>query len=117
MDRPYVIVDFQFEDGLLFLALQNIGERPAYDVSVKFKRKLIGLGGKKLVSDLSLFKRILFFAPQKTIRTLFDSSADFFGRGDPTIIKLSIQYTDGNKKSYQDDIVHDLDIYREIAFL
>ena len=117
MDRPYVIVDFQFEVGLLYIALQNIGELPAYGVSVKFNRKLIGLGGDKLISNLPLFKNIPFFAPQKTIRTLFDSSAAYFDRGDSTIVKLTIEYTDGKKKSYRDKITHDLNIYRKIAFL
>ena len=43
--RPEVIVDVIFEDGLLFLAVSNIGDRPALDVRTTFNRKLVGLGG------------------------------------------------------------------------
>jgi hypothetical protein len=40
-----VIVDVVFEDGLLFLAVQNIGDAPARRVSVRFDRALPGAGG------------------------------------------------------------------------
>ena len=32
--RPEVIVDFVFDDGLLFVSVENIGEKPAREVTV-----------------------------------------------------------------------------------
>jgi len=34
--RPDVIIDFLFEDGMLFVAVQNIGSQPALQVHVAF---------------------------------------------------------------------------------
>ena len=43
--RPDVIVDFLFEDGMLFVAVQNIGSLPAQQVHVIFDPPFKGLGG------------------------------------------------------------------------
>ena len=53
--RPEVIVEFLFDDGLLFLSVRNIGEKPAVNVSVRFSKKLIGFDGKD-ISALALHK-------------------------------------------------------------
>ena len=50
--RPEVIVDVVFEDGLFFLSVANIGDRPALDVQTTFNRKLVGLGGTRDVAAL-----------------------------------------------------------------
>ena len=49
-----VILDLEFEDGLLFLVLENIGFRPAHAVRVRFAEPLRGLGGEDdwLLADL-----------------------------------------------------------------
>ena len=79
--RPDVIVDLDFEGGLLFLAVRNIGDRPALDVTTTFNRKLLGLGGGTDVSALPLFRNIPFLAPNKEIRTLLDTAGSWFARG------------------------------------
>ena len=85
--RPEVIVDVVFEDGLLFLTVANIGDRPALDVKTTFNRKLVGLGGTKDVAALPLFANIPFLAPGKEIRTLLDSTASWFSRrGAKTVV-------------------------------
>ena len=37
---PDVIVDFDFDDGMLFLTLSNIAQGPAFDISVGFDREI-----------------------------------------------------------------------------
>ena len=114
---PNVIVDFHFQQGLFFIAVKNISERPAYKVSVKFNRKLFGLGGSKEVSALPLFRNIEFLAPQKEITTLLDSSDSYFARKQPTKVKAEITFSDAEGHKQSVTIVHDLEIYRELAFV
>src|SRR6266478_5140517 len=72
--RPDVIVDFIFEDGLLFVAVANIGSQPAQRVHVAFDPPFKGLGGTASIPELPLFRNIEFLAPSRSIRTLLDSS-------------------------------------------
>jgi hypothetical protein len=115
--RPEVIVDVVFEDGLLFLSVANIGDRPALDVRTTFNRKLVGLGGTKDVAALPLFRNIPFLAPGKEIRTLLDSAASWFARRRATNVVARVAYHDPEKKEYKAAMTHDLEIYREIAYV
>ena len=67
---PRVIVDFDFERGLLFVAVRNLGDRPAYRVSTTFDKPFRGLGGRREMNALRLFRGIEFLAPRKEIRAL-----------------------------------------------
>ncbi len=114
---PDVIVDFIFDDGLLFVAVQNIGDKPAYKVSVQFDRKFHGVGGAKDITEMPLFRNIEFLAPWKDIVTFVDASAAYFGRDEPTRILARISYQDAQGKRYRATITHDLEIYRDIGYV
>jgi hypothetical protein len=115
--RPEVIVDVVFEDGLLYLTVANIGDRPALDVRTTFNRKLVGLGGAKDIATLPLFANIPFLAPGKEIRTLLDSTASWFSRRSAKTVVARVAYRDLEKKAYKGAMTHDLEIYREIAYV
>jgi len=115
--RPDVIVDLDFDGGLLFLVVRNLGERPALDVKTTFDGKLVGLGGRKDVSALPLFRNIPFLAPHKEIRTLLDTAASWFARREPTTISARVAYRDEEGRDHRGTMTHDLEIYREIAYL
>jgi len=115
--RPEVIVDFIFEEGLFFIAVQNIGDVPAYRVSTRFKPGFTGVEGKKRVSELPLFRNIEFLAPRKEIRTFLDASASYFRRQEPLLITAQISYEDEAGKKYSRTIRHDLSIYLEIGYV
>lgn len=110
-----VIVDFIFEDGVLFVAVSNISERPARTVSVAFDPKFHGADGLNVAST-ALFKNVEFLAPHKTIRTLVDSSAAYFSRGEPTRIAATISYVRADGTRCRETIYHDLEIYRDLAY-
>jgi hypothetical protein len=114
--RPEVIVDVVFEDGLFFLSVANIGDRPALDVQTTFNRKLVGLGGTKDVAALPLFANIPFLAPGKEIRTLLDSAPSWFARTRSTALTARVTYRDDAKEEYKGTMTHDLEIYRELAY-
>jgi hypothetical protein len=115
--RPDVIVEFLFDRGLFHISIRNIGDRPAVDVSVKFNKKITGLGGKKEISSLPVFNNIEFLGPGREIVLFLDSSHSYFARKQPTKISARIVYADSAKAKYETTINHDLEIYRDLAYL
>jgi len=115
--RPEIIVEFLFEHGVFHISIHNIGDRPALGISVKFDKKIVGLGGRKDVSALPLFRNIEFLGPGREITTLLDTSDSYFARKQPTKISARITYADTTKNKYEATISHDLEIYRELAYL
>jgi hypothetical protein len=114
--RPEMILDFEFEDGALFILLRNIGERPAYKVKTTIEPPIRGLGGSQPLADLPLFRDTPFFAPGKQIRFLFDSGALYFSRSEPTRLTVRITYADDKGRKLETVIQHDLEIYRSLAY-
>ena len=112
-----VIVDFVFEEGVLYATVANIGERPALKVSCRFEPGFHGLGGSVEISRLPLFRNIEYLAPQKEIRTLVDSTAAYFARKEPTKLKVAVTYRDESGARHQAEIAHDLGIYRDLAYV
>ncbi len=115
--QPDVIVDFTFEDGLLFIDVSNIGDSPAIDVSVSFDRELWGVGGKRLVSGIALFRHVAFMPPGKSISTFLDASASYFKRGQPLEVTATVTFAGRDGKGSKNVIKHDLRIYRDIGYL
>ena len=115
--RPEVIVEFLFDRGLFLISVNNIGGRPATKISIEFDKKISGLGGSKEISGLRLFKNIEFLGPKREIVTFVDSSRSYFARKQPTRISARVSYSDSEKNKYESVIQHDLEIYRELAYL
>ena len=115
--RPDVVLDVEFDQGLLWLVVANIGERPALAAQVRFDKPFRGLGGSVEVSALRLFRRIEFLPPGKEIRTLLDASSAYFERKEPTKLAATIAFRDDAGQGYERRVVHDLAIYRDIAYL
>jgi len=115
--RPDVVLDVEFDQGLLWLVVANIGERPALAAQVRFDKPFRGLGGSVEVSALRLFRRIEFLPPGKEIRTLLDASSAYFARKEPMKLAATIAFRDDAGQGYERRVVHDLAIYRDIAYL
>jgi len=116
-DRPEVIVDFIFRQGIFYVAVANVGAAPAHDIAVKFDKPFRGLGGEREISSLALFRRLPFLAPRKAIETLLDSSAAYFARREPTRVTAEVTWRDSERRTYQRKIVHDLAVYKDIAYI
>jgi hypothetical protein len=114
--RPEIILDFDFDDGALFISLSNIGARPAHDVRTELKPPIRGLGGRQLISELPVFRGIAFFPAGKQIRFLLDSGAAYFGRGEPMRVEAHIRYADDHGNNFDTVIQHDLEIYRSLPY-
>ena len=116
-DVPEVIVDFIFEDGLLFVAVENIGPKPALKVTTRFNRKFFGAGGNEDISGKAMFQNIEFLAPGKKIMTFVDTSTAYFARKEPDKISATVSWRDANGAAFKAKIDHDLAIYQDIAYI
>ena len=117
MTPPEVIVDFRFDDGLLFVEVANIGVLPAYDVSVAFEPGFRGLGGTCEIHALPLFHRLAFLAPGRRINAFLDSSAAYFARDEPERIKAVVAYRDPQGQTRRSVVRHDLSIFRSLPYV
>lgn len=113
---PYVIVDFVFDHGTLFIEVENIGARPAFEVRVDFSPKLIGVGGTLEVSALPLFTSLEFLPGGKKISAFLDTSESYFRSGQPTHITALVTYKDARETKLTQTIRHNLEIYRNIGY-
>ena len=110
-----VVVDVVFEDGLLYLELANLSDRPALDVSCVFDPELVDLQGRD-VSKLALFSRVAFLGPGRRIRTLLDSTAGFFARSDAGRVTVVTEFERPEEKRGSTTVSHDLAVFRELAY-
>lgn len=112
-----VIVDVVFDRGLLFLVLENLGDRPAHSVRVKFDRSFSGLGGAKRMDRLALFRKLEFLAPHKAIEVFLDRSASYFARDEPTQLSAEIAWRTPEGVRRRTTVHHDLEIYRDLGYI
>lgn len=110
-----VLVDVDFEDGLLYLAVENLGDLPAHGVRVRFEPPLRGLGGRRRVDRLALFRRLELLAPGKRIRTFLDRAALLFAREEPTLFEARATWRTDSGARRERVVRHDLEIYRDLA--
>ena len=115
--RPEVIVEFLFDEGVLLIAVRNIGTRDAREIRIKFSKKILGPDGNKDISALLLFQRLQFLGPQRQISCFVDQMSSYFKRRQPTSLSVVIEYRDADGRNYQDKIDHNLEIYREMPYL
>ena len=116
-DDGEVIVDVVFDRGLLFLVLANLGDRPAHTVRVKFDRAFTGIRGTKRIDRLTLFRKLEFLAPHKSIEVFLDRSDAYFARGEPTDLTARVTWRTPDGARRAATIHHDLEIYRDLGFI
>ncbi len=112
-----VVLDVEFERGLLFLVLENLGESPAHAVRVRFEGPLTGLGGERRIDRLQLFRRLEFLAPGRPIHVFLDRSALFFARKEATELTARITWRTDEGARRSRTIRHDLGAYRDFPYL
>jgi hypothetical protein len=112
-----VILDVVFDRGLLFLVLENTGDRAAHGVRVKFAERLSGVGGAKRIDRLALFRKLEFLAPRKSIEVFLDRSDAYFARGEPTELTARVTWRTPEGARRTATIHHDLEIYRDLGFI
>lgn len=109
-----VIVDVVLEDGVLYLELANLAERPALNVACAFEPAPADVEGRD-VSQLRLFRHVDFLGPGRRIRTLLDSVPGYFAREAPPRFTVTIEFERPSEKRRTTKVTHDLELYRELA--
>jgi hypothetical protein len=112
-----VFLDVEFDRGLLFLVLENLGDGPAHAVRVRFEAPLTGLGGEKRIDRLQLFRRLEFLGPGREIRLFLDRASLFFGREEETAFTARIGWRTERGERRSRTIRHDLAAYRDFPYL
>ncbi|MBX2823001.1 MAG: hypothetical protein KTR29_25095 [Rhodothermaceae bacterium] len=114
-----VIVDFIFEDGLLFVSIQNVSDEPAFDVTVTFDQQIIGPEGDRTINEMALFSKLAFLAPRKQIKTFLDTREAFFENNNFTVVTATVSYRDlaTGQVPRKHSMKHDLEIYKDIRYI
>lgn len=112
-----LVLDVEFDRGLFFLVLENLGDAPAHAVRVRFDGPLTGLGGDRRIDRLQLFRRLEFLGPRRRIRVFLDRSALFFAREEPSVFEVRLTWRTEDGKRRSRTIRHDLDAYRDFPYL
>ena len=113
--NPDVIVDFEYSDGLLFIVIENIGNDSAYDTSVRFNKKVLGMQKTKNISSLKIFQSLKFLPPGKKIKILVDLFQFYLAGRQPMQIRTVIFFRNKLKQIFQNSIQHDLSIYEDFV--
>ena len=110
-----VVVDIVFEDGVFYLELANLADRPALNVACSFDPPLVDAQGRD-VSELGLFRHMTFLGPRRRVRTLLDSLSGYFERGRTTSVSVTVEYERPGGVRRASKQTHNLEIYRELAY-
>lgn len=110
-----VVVEVVFEDGVLYLELANLADRPALNVACSFDPPLVDAQGRD-VSELGLFRHVAFLGPRRRLRTLLDSLPGYFGRVQATSVAITAEYERPGEPRCATKVTHDLELYRELAY-
>jgi len=85
-----VYVDLVFDDGFLFFDIVNINSMfSAHKVKISFDRPVLGMDGRD-VTELGVFTRLSWLAPDKRIRVLIDAVGPFYASRQRARMKVSL---------------------------
>jgi hypothetical protein len=110
-----VVVDVILEDGVFYLELENLADRPALNVACSFDPPLVDAQGRD-VSTLGLFRHVAFLGPRRRVRTLLDSLPGYFGRARATSVAVTVEYERPGEPRCGTKVTHDFGLYRELAY-
>ncbi|MGE5274498.1 MAG: hypothetical protein ACM3QU_12180 [Verrucomicrobiota bacterium] len=110
-----VVVDVVLEDGVLYLELANLSDRPALNVRCSFDPPLVDAQGRD-VSELRVFRQIEFLGPRRLLRTLLDSIPGYFGRKGALRFSVAVEYERPGEPRCETKVTHDLELHRELAY-
>jgi len=117
-ELPNVIVDFVLENDLMFIQIKNYSNyAPAVNVRTRFDQPIIGFDGKKLVSEIAIFKHLDYLAPLKVFKIFTAPLQAFLKRLKEDEIAIKIIYEDDRGKRFAKAIRHNLSIYKDLPII
>lgn len=109
-----MVLDVTLERGFFYLVLKNAGDEPAVDVVTKIGPRIPGPDGVKPINELRIFGGVPYFAAGKEFSIPMGPAAARFSARQATKFKAAISYSDQSGNSYEESMVHDLEIYRDL---
>lgn len=117
-ELPNVIVDFVLENDLMFIQIKNYSNyAPAVNVRTRFDQPIIGFDGKRLVSEIAIFKHLDYLAPLKVFKIFTAPLQAFLKRLKEDEIAIKIIYEDDRGKRFAKAIRHNLSIYKDLPII
>lgn len=109
---PEIILDFVYENNLLYIVIENIGDSVANNVSIDFDKKILGLNKEKIISEMRIFKNISMIPPNKRFKIFVDTFSSYVKNKQPLVFVSKITYYKKQRR-FDDLIKHDLTIYKD----
>jgi hypothetical protein len=109
--RPFVVIDFEIERFLVFLAVSNLGTTLARDVRFEITPPFQTAIENPLADMKMLRDGIPSLAPRKSIRTLFDSLVDRKPGELPDLYAVTVRYYDEAGRPFEERLDLDLAVY------
>lgn len=122
--RPYVIVTVEPSPTtrhLFDLVVKNIGQRPAFSVSIKLNPAPVRANeksGHEIAKAKMLNKPISMIAPAQELRAYYDSHIEREGREDvPSSHQVTLTYQDSSEREYSEAGVLDLEAMSGVMYV
>ncbi len=110
---PEVLLDVELENERFYLVLANIGQAVAFDVSVAFKKPLLGVGGDVVVSDMQVFRHLPMLRPGRELRIFVDTRRELLSRRQGKIVVARVVYRSRTERWLGESFRHDLRIWAD----
>ncbi|MEN6565305.1 MAG: hypothetical protein ABFC57_03290 [Veillonellales bacterium] len=115
--RPIVIVDYEFESGLIYLYIENLGQTTARDIVVDIPEKIIIRGYEKDVRDLLFKEPIKSFPPKRKVRTIINVSREMNEKNGYVLKQdIKVSYNDGNGNYWDEPSTLNYEIYKSTLY-
>lgn len=113
-ERPYIQGYFDSgNSGVIYFTIQNFGNSPAIDVTIKFGLAPIDYAQRSL-GDVSLFsKPISFIAPGQNYRQFVNVGFTLLAEGNPTKFDYTISYYSVSHQRFTERIETDLSYLKQ----
>jgi hypothetical protein len=116
--RPYVVVDWEFEQSLIILTIRNVGQTIARNIDLKFPTPLKSAtwGDRDFDSMAALRDGIPSLAPGQVLRIHFDTFTGHKSSGLPMRYKAIAGYDGIRGRRHDEEFILDLSTYEEAAY-
>lgn len=123
--RPEIIIDFDIPYGepIINLILKNEGKSLAKNVTFKIIPELIDSRDRNMSKSYIFEKGIKTMIAGKEIKQIFDGSIDYYQKNEktpekyPLIFEAIIKYEDNEGKKYEDSMILNLEIYKNVHYI
>ncbi len=114
--RPYVFVDFEVQQHMVYLHIENIGRTPARNLRFRSEPPLMSSidRGDRHGPSRFLDRTWPFFPPRKVVTSMFDTAIAMLDDDNthPTRYEVTVSYDDSKGRHYDDPVVLDIESWR-----